>query len=339
MSARFSRLHGLRSQSGFTLVELLVVIAIIGVLVALLLPAVQAAREAARRSSCLNNLRNLGLAAQNYHSTTKTFPKAPAGNLMEEPLFFHLLPYIEASVIADRFDQTKPAREQFDLIGSFQPIFQCPSDETVVMVDSEDGSQYIGDHKGNYGSNWGTGRYGNQVGPNWSTITGVPASFVGGPGPFETGVAIPIRRITDGTSNTLLLMEMIQAPTGFASSNEIDRRGRIWLYDGGSQISTLLAPNSKSAAGTRSGSSAAPDPASGSGPDISNCVDRPAEGLPCTDAGFANATHTLASRSRHNGGVHAAFCDGSTRFLSDDIDVWTWRALSTREGEEVVGSY
>lgn len=346
---RFLR-RGSSFPRGFTLVELLVVIAIIGVLIALLLPAIQAAREAARRSACLNNLRQLGLAAQNHHNSAKAFPEAPNTNLplderlLEEPVFVHWLPYIESSAIADQYDPSIPSREQFNLIGSYQPIFQCPSDETVVMIDSEDGSEFIGDHKGNYGINWGTFRYSDQKGPGgstrWMDVDGAPADFSGGPGPFEIGNAISMRRITDGTSNTLLMMEMIQAPTGTRSNDTIDRRGRMWLSDGGGcTISTLLAPNSASTGGGGLGGSNAPDLATGQGADVGNCVNRPAENLPCSDVDLSTAVHTLASRSRHTGGVHAALCDGSARFVNSDIDIWTWRKLSTRDGGEIIDEF
>jgi prepilin-type N-terminal cleavage/methylation domain-containing protein/prepilin-type processing-associated H-X9-DG protein len=330
-----------RFRSGFTLVELLVVIAIIGILIALLLPAIQAAREAARRTSCLNNLKNLALAAQNHESAKGHFPMATSdlaagkNSFNQDPVFVHWLPYIEASTIAERYDPKIEAREQFELLGTYDPIFHCPSDESVQVPYSLDGGlAFINDRKGNYGINWGTNRVGDQSGP--TGIVGAPPGYTGGPGPFEPNKPIAIRRITDGTTHTLLLMEMLQAPTGGPPLLEIDRRGRMWDPVGGGnyRVMTLLLPNAQKCGGPF------PNPAIGCGPDVSYCLDRPQLNLPCwrTGAGAAaDSTHTLASRSRHPGGVQVALCDGSARLIPDSIDIWVWRALSTRAGDEVVG--
>jgi prepilin-type N-terminal cleavage/methylation domain-containing protein len=138
-NSRFTR----PAASAFTLVELLVVIAIIGILVALLLPAVQAAREAARRSQCMNNLKQIGVALQNYHSTKKTFPVGVA--LGEGSMWSgHLLPYLEEAALADlvKIDFTNPRPYAHDqpsygaIVDPFKnviacetliPVFRCPS--------------------------------------------------------------------------------------------------------------------------------------------------------------------------------------------------------------------
>ena len=336
------RLGGPTAVHGFTLVELLVVIAIIGILIALLLPAIQAARESARRTSCLNNLKNLALAAQNHHGAKGYFPVATseeAGNpnrgFNQDPIYIHFLPYIEASAIAELYDPTIEAREQFELLGTYDPIFHCSTDESVRVpysLDDPSGNKYFNDYKGNYGINWGTNQVGNQFGP--TGIADAPAGYTGGPGPFEPWKPISIRRLTDGTSYTLLLMEMLQAPTGGPPVSEIDRRGRMWdpIGGGNHRISTLLVPNSE-----KCGLSIFPDPAKGCGPDVSYCIDRPHQNLPCKRTGAGVGTdrsHTLASRSHHPGGVQVAFCDGSARLVPDSIEIWLWRALSTRAGDE-----
>ncbi|MAT73347.1 MAG: hypothetical protein CMJ58_28005 [Planctomycetaceae bacterium] len=333
-------------RAGFTLVELLVVIAIIGVLVALLLPAIQAAREAARRSSCQNNIRQLAIASQNYVSSYKHFPMAPPGGLDGRTFYIEILPFIEASVVADLFDPSVQPRKQLRNVFSHpEPALQCPSDEPVQVLYAQgfDASNSgtgdtAHDFKGNYGINWGTGRF-VQSTPVWNLVTN--ANEPGQPGPFEPHVKIPFRRISDGSSNTLLMMEMIQAPTGGPPDSEIDRRARIWIPASAShQISTLLLPNSSPCGGGGGGrgeASATVDPKTGCGVDIGYCIDRPELGLPCS-RNNNNAAQTLAARSHHPGGVQAALCDGSVRFVNDDVQLLAWRALSSREGGEVVAA-
>ncbi len=120
------------NSKGFTLVELLVVIAIIGVLVALLLPAVQAAREAARRTQCLNNLRQLGLACENYESSHRRFPPTDITQGTSTGLSIHsrLLPYVEESTLNNLVDVTKAYNAPENDMARMTPVsmFQCPSD-------------------------------------------------------------------------------------------------------------------------------------------------------------------------------------------------------------------
>lgn len=335
-----------RGRAGFTLVELLVVIAIIGILIALLLPAVQAAREAARRSSCLNKIRQLAIANQNYHSAHNAFPKAPPLDSKDhDAVYVDMLDYIEASTIANRYDEARRAdpnvqpRDLFQVLFTTpDPVFLCPSDTPVQFNFSLDGgaTKYVGDWKGNYGLNWGTYRYEDQAPPTpiLNMMTQRPVGWTGGPGPFEPEKAIAIRRITDGTSKTLMFMEMIQAPTGGPPNTQIDRRGRMWLAEGGgAELMTLMKPNSD--AGSRNADALFNQ---GIGPDVGFCVDSPDDNLPCQRVQSAPALHSLASRSRHPGGVEITMCDASARFISEDIDIWAWRGMSTRAGEEVLDS-
>jgi prepilin-type N-terminal cleavage/methylation domain-containing protein/prepilin-type processing-associated H-X9-DG protein len=295
--------------AGFTLVELLVVIAIIGILVALLLPAIQAAREAARRNGCLNNMKQLALANHNYIDAFKAFPPgAPGwkgtwvnGGKDRVPYVRHIFPFIEESardkIYNDDLGWPNQGANQAVIVAPLQ-LFQCPSDETVVVSG-------IGDAKGNYGVNWGARTY-------------QPSNAVLGRGPFGWGDFVcKIRNVSDGMSKTLFMMEMVQAP------DLTDNRGRIWNdADCGSMVNAVLTPNA-TANDTAS--------VSGSSP---TCVDRPDLFLPCSSTGVSRANGQMASRSRHPGGVHVSLCDGSARFVIDDIELAAWKASATIGGGE-----
>jgi prepilin-type N-terminal cleavage/methylation domain-containing protein/prepilin-type processing-associated H-X9-DG protein len=352
-----------RRIAAFTLVELLVVIAIIGVLIALLLPAIQAAREAARRSSCQNNVRQLAIAVLNFESGKKHLPTAvdmPAGLVNPTgndgiSFYIQILPYIEQSAVAKIFDpKVQPRRQLKRVFSRPEPTMQCPSDEPVQVPFARDfdpsGTGANGDtaqdYKGNYGINWGNGFYKQSL-PVWNFTTG--SNQPGQPGPFEDPVPVgsvsisrkvALREITDGTSQTLCLMEMLQAPTGGPPESEIDRRARLWIpVTGTVQISTLLLPNSSAcaAAGGRDNQIVV-DPKTGCGPDVASCIHRPEIGLPCSRNNGAD-DYTLASRSHHSGGVNVAMCDAAVKFVNDDVDLPTWRALSTRAGDDIPGQF
>ena len=151
------------------------VIAIIGVLIALLLPAVQAAREAARRSQCLNNLKQLGLAMQLHHDAKKVLPVQPHNDDQRAPtVILQLLPYMESSNLHALWDPKKELRAQNELFAIPEPILQCPSDDSYVMQETaNDGGGQGGDRKGNYGINFGFGDWGQLMnnaarrGPFW----------------------------------------------------------------------------------------------------------------------------------------------------------------------------
>jgi prepilin-type processing-associated H-X9-DG protein len=325
-------------------VELLVVIAIIGVLVALLLPAIQAAREAARRSQCANNLRQLGIALQNYHSANNLFPPGNLGyrnpnNILQlrtannptdpgfvpfTPHLVFMLPYLEESARFNLYDRRVDwDRQQPDVLAKLSgplPTYQCPSDEGRIMevtTGGPSGSVNFQDHKGNYGVSWGSFSYIDQYD---QTIIGEPTNlFATGVedhyrAAFATGWGASIGQISDGTSNTLAMLEMIQAPSEVGG---VDRRARIWNHISGTyQISTRLQPNSTEK-------------------DQTVCKDRPESGLPCSISSAENSAH-IASRSRHPGGVHVVMCDGSSHFVIDSIDSLVWKGLSSIDGAEAV---
>ncbi|MCI0748815.1 MAG: DUF1559 domain-containing protein [Verrucomicrobia subdivision 3 bacterium] len=311
---------------GFTLVELLVVIAIIGILVALLLPAIQAAREAARRSQCVNNLKQLGVAMQNYHDTYKHLPP---GNFSccWGTWQMYVLPFLEEQDIADlyqfspktfpvyhpsyRYDESDP--------GSNPPIrnlevcqyrvatLTCPSDEPQTRANG------IAQH--NYVVNYGNT---NHLGRNNGTLIHLPGPFRGvdNPEPYPE-IDFRFRDIADGLSKTLLASETVQGQAG-------DARALTW-WGWGSAFETFDPPNTN-----------AVDIIQGDPDDCQNIEPNPpcvamsgAAGIP--GGGFMRA----AARSRHPGGVHVLMCDSSVHFVVDDVDLATWRAASTIKGEEV----
>jgi prepilin-type N-terminal cleavage/methylation domain-containing protein len=325
-----------KPETGFTLVELLVVIAIIGVLVALLLPAVQAAREASRRSKCSNNLRQLAISCHMFHDTQGKLPMGSQGRVPptgfypgqsgvpatpvppRKPFIHDVLPYLEQTNIASIYDPTvnfnsakNAAAIQLKII-----VMQCPSDPPQPQFNT------TLDYKGNYGLNWGRWNFVDQGGPT----TNPPPLNAGeqGRAPFYLGIGTRLSEITDGTTNTLCMMEMLQAPGSGSNGNPLDRRGRLWNDDTACyQVSTRIAPNSPSN-------------------DFGTCVHQPQFKLPCTPTANQQGeapTFFMGSRSRHPSGVVASLCDGSVRFITNNIDLTTWTALSSMGAGEATGDF
>ena len=207
MDRRLSRPNCVSARGAFTLVELLVVIAVIGILIALLLPAVQSARAAARRMSCNNNLRQMGIGLHNYHSAARCFPPGgieprtflqPAGRQLAWSVF--LLPYTEQQPLYGKIDTGKAfdAPENAEAAGTLLPMYVCPS--------VPDGDRLV-DQRGpcHYG-----GIYGERI-----TSPNNPPK-----GTMLYDQAISIRDIHDGTSNTLAISE----DSGFRDGQWINAR-------------------------------------------------------------------------------------------------------------------
>ena len=307
---------------GFTLIELLVVIAIIAVLIALLLPAVQSAREAARRIQCVNNMKQLGLALHNYSSTHEQFPigvyRVPSTGLnlpngYKAVFVVGILSYIEQGNLYASYNMNLLFNNAANATTRLTTIaaYNCPSDIPQVF-NQVSGSTFVPmDVKGSYGLNWGTNHYWDQGLGNGQAAA-----------PFYMGYGARFAAITDGTSNTLAMMEMRQAPSPNGNPPTIDRRARLWNDDSiNYQISTRLAPNSRQ-------------------PDYGVCVDDPGQALPCLpDTNSANAlTFYMGARGRHPGGVNSLFCDGSVRFVKDSVALNVWQALSTMNRGEVISA-
>ncbi|MGQ0636911.1 MAG: DUF1559 family PulG-like putative transporter [Planctomycetaceae bacterium] len=311
-------------KRGFTLIELLVVIAIIATLIALLLPAVQQAREAARRTQCKNNLKQLGLALHNYvDSHLRLPPGAVAGAAINNHSGYILamFPFFDQAAMFNNFVPTGgypavifQAANPGNRTAAETPVASlfCPSDGrggqlTTLYTDLPGvGSLFNKLTKSNYlgffGLNWG------DMGLNR--------------GAFGPNSGKQFRDIADGLSNTMAMGEYL---TGIGTAN--DGRGVHWLpYPGLGMLFYERTPNSS-----------APDDIPvfwctnqfGAHPNV------PAANLPCITYTAASAGLTVASRSRHVGGAQALQFDGSVRFVSQNINTGTWRALGTLSDGEV----
>ncbi len=312
-------------RKAFTLVELLVVIAIIGILIALLLPAVQSAREAARRLQCTNNLKQIALAMHSYHTAVGSLPQ---GCLLEPgdtgrlggtwyddcTWVYRMGPYIEQQGWFDAFDFTKSCSHPDNISARKQRIslFECPSDGGIEnQWDDPRWSRM----RYNYAVNWGNTSTAQQATRGNQTFGGAPFTFKK-PKKFSD--------IRDGLANTLMLSEVITAK-GSGWDGSI---GDCTLCRGGQGFETWTGPNST-----------LPDEVDETAPRDSgsyglNCIVGLAR-RPTNETPFPPDLHH-AARSRHPGGVNAALCDGSVQFFNDSIDLSIWRALSTTQGGEVI---
>ncbi len=333
---RGHRVHCVRRRCAFTLVELLVVIAIIGVLVALLLPAVQAAREAARRQQCQSNLRQLSLGLMNYESARGAFPAAfefpqnldPA----QLPLptigpnwAIRLLPYIEQAAVYGQIDQTVkalgtwPGGKAPAQIGhannapvrmAVLPVFRCPSDtnysDTMMRFTAAAGATEWA--RGNYAANAGNGPLFNRAGDG---IFGPESDgWLDGRrrGVIGPNVGARLKGITDGTSNTLMLGEVRAGITA------LDRRGTWALGQAGASVLFWFGQTGDD-----------------NGPNVCSPLADDTAGLTAADNDLMmkecmpdytgdNAQNQATVRSTHAGGVNVGLVDGSAHFISDEVD-------------------
>ena len=306
-----------RSRLGFTLVELLVVIAIIGILVALLLPAVQSAREAARRLQCSNNLKQLALALHNYHDTAKAFPPAITFKSGEDPTQYNtvrpgwtisILPFIEQQALYDAVDKTQPlTHSNNQRIRSVRvPGMLCPSEPNGKVNCARAGGDWA---RGNYGANVG------MVNPLATLAAGAaPSSDQWNPyqrGVMGANVSLEIGEIKDGTTNTLLLMELR------AGLSPQDIRGTWAMGQCGANSLCTCANNASGGGGPNTCVEGADDQQD-SGTVKSSVGDTKIK----QECMYVHASNNWQAfpRSAHEGGVFVALADGSVRFLSDFVE-------------------
>jgi prepilin-type N-terminal cleavage/methylation domain-containing protein/prepilin-type processing-associated H-X9-DG protein len=314
---------------GFTLVELLVVIAIIGILVALLLPAVQAAREAARQTQCRNNLKQIGLAILNYASTNRE--SLPPGGITNGPCCgtpsgtcwtISILPFVEEQALYDAYDMTAfneddvnaPVRE------TFLAKYGCPSEDGLRELDSPESGPGAGllyarsSYRACSGQSDGCGWYDSQQ------TDCLLRSWLGAFPTFGSDLelskflsrnkvttTVKLKDITDGMSNTLAVGEM----TSKASSRSSEQRRTFWAYTYTSYNKSSVVPQTRTLI-----------------VDYQKCVDigGPGGSNPCK----------RAWGSFHPGGLNFAFCDGSVHYVTTSIDMTLLAGLATISGSEPI---
>jgi len=298
-------------RRAFTLVELLVVIAIIGILVALLLPAIQAARAASRRAQCSSQLKQWGLAMLNYASARKSLPLGSRNN-PRQTWVMHLWDYMEEKALVGKNNLAigffmppgTISGTMNGVTGQYVRLYYCPED---TQGNDQSTDPTYPRRRGNYVVNWGNSTYGQNPEPYGKA----PFSHVNGD--RSKPRLTRVNMITDGTSHTLLMSECLRA----WSTNDNDWRGDIHNDDGEFRFHTLLTPNS-------------------SAPDVIGRFTDTGDPLMPASSGAAEVT---AARSRHRGGVNASLCDGSVKFVSQYVQLTTWKALGSMDGGETPGNF
>ncbi len=325
----------MRNRRGFTLIELLVVIAIIAVLIALLLPAVQQAREAARRSSCQNNLKHLGLAMHNYHDVNKRLPlnygRAPfdLNNGKYVSWMVMILPYIDQTPLYNSIDfnfalandprqggqptTVYPQPSNNWVANQVVPVFKCPTEESPEKMDGRanatGGAIYgVNSYKACAGANWAWGIHVVSTGVHATTKNGVSSNGLDqgngiinrsyNSGRYNNSLA----DVKDGTSNSFAIGEAVPAWCTHS-----------WWWSFNGVTATVAVPLNQRAVCQNTGNLSA---------DLVACR--------------GDWPNNYSFMSQHSGGGQFTMADGSVRFISQNIDLATYRSLGTIGAGEVV---
>lgn len=349
----FQRLRGVRcSRGAFTLVELLVVIAIIGILIALLLPAIQAARAAARRNQCKNNLRQFSIATQNYLEVNRLFPvgrqfigldssttttRADGGYLS---VHYQLLPYLEDGVLAKKITIDR-ANNKVNL-NSIQKVevglFRCPEDLDDQMTNAGDAGNQVGNARTNYkaaaGNKVTSGVNNNGIFIDGENTTNSTTTVIDSGG-------MRVSKIVDGLSKTAAFSESL---LGDGDPNKVSIPSDWFAMTVAGNLNTItprVVYDACAAASTPAGG----NDASYSGrnwiygnmiPTRYNHI-MPPNSKSCYVSNSApNGNSATTASSRHSGGVNLGMADASVHFLADEIDLNIWHGLGSRNGGEAV---
>ncbi len=334
-----------RQRFGFTLIELLVVIAIIAVLISLLLPAVQSAREAARRAQCVNNLKQIALATHNYESANGAFPMGNQGyrfpscganfpsDCPNHSAFVYIMPFIESGAQFNSYNLVLSYASVSNTTANYTQVsaYVCPSD----LDFTQEPAPYVPYVHVSYATNRGRNenihvQWAHALPPDPTAPYYQNCNYDPGDGMFGYQVSFRIAQVTDGLSNTFLFGEVSRFKDEPASPFSIGNLA-IWL------------PDDYSGKGYVPTSGAYVVPKLNSPPDRTGAVYSSCFGTVAYPPDWINiqACQNLgqfAFRSLHPGGANFAFADGSVRFIKDSINLPTYRALGTRALGEVVSA-
>ncbi|MCC6125743.1 MAG: DUF1559 domain-containing protein [Pirellulales bacterium] len=312
-------------RRGFTLVELLVVIAIIGILIALLLPAIQATREAARRAQCTNNMKQCGLALLNYENARKMLP---TGMMVSPTLFLGhtaqiwMLPYLERGDLFKSFNPKERVLSNTYLLNNYvidQSIepFNCPNDPNTGK-----NAENVNYAHSNFVVSFGSSLLKEEKPAGWNY------AYYFGNGAFQWNIPRKFKEFRDGLSKTTFGSEVISGAHSVGGAGPWDARG-MWgiQYSGASSYLHIYTPN------TSIGD--APSAVS-----YQRCVPTPR--APCNPAvvNYAGYDGSYSSaRSYHRGGVNAVFADAHIEFIADTIDLKTWQYMGHINDGHALGEY